>query len=290
MIQRIPGNPGPQRPRMLNIGCGARYHPDWVNIDLSPANDHILQHDLRKPLPFDRDSFQVVYHSHVLEHFSREEGRHLMRECYRVCCGGGIIRIALPDLEKTARTYIDILDQLDHGATHIELHHDWILLELLDQMVRTKPGGEMASFLKSAPQDLLGYLESRIGVLCHQVRGTSDCECRAGKWRIGNIIHHPGRMIVAARQMLFLGISGLLWGREGMERANNVLFRAQGEVHKWMYDRHSLTKLLAEVGFIQVRICDAAESRIPHWASFDLDTDANGNVLKPDSLFCEAVK
>jgi hypothetical protein len=67
-------------------------------------------------------------------------------------------------------------------------------------------------------------------------------------------------------------------------------FRQSGEVHKWMYDRYSLAACLGEAGFVQVRECSAFESGIPGWRDFHLDTEPDGTIYKPDSLYMEAVK
>jgi hypothetical protein len=65
-------------------------------------------------------------------------------------------------------------------------------------------------------------------------------------------------------------------------------FRVSGEIHQWMYDRYSLSKLLAETGFSNIRQCKADESDIPNFRSYLLDTEENGMIRKPDSLFIEA--
>jgi hypothetical protein len=57
-----------------------------------------------------------------------------------------------------------------------------------------------------------------------------------------------------------------------------------------MYDRYSLAQLLKEVGFHSPRVCAAAESAIPNFARFQLDTEPDGSVRKPDSLFMEATR
>jgi hypothetical protein len=56
-----------------------------------------------------------------------------------------------------------------------------------------------------------------------------------------------------------------------------------------MYDRFSLRRVLEQSGFRDPRRCAADQSRIPEFASYDLDT-VGGRVRKPDSLFMEAVK
>jgi hypothetical protein len=67
------------------------------------------------------------------------------------------------------------------------------------------------------------------------------------------------------------------------------LFRESGEIHRWMYDRFSLERLLTQAGFVDVKVCRADMSAIPDFNSYDLDTQCE-IVRKPDSLYMEAVK
>ncbi len=66
-------------------------------------------------------------------------------------------------------------------------------------------------------------------------------------------------------------------------------FRECVEVHYQVYDRYSLSMLLKEVGFVNIKVMSAFESNIPNWVDYNLDTQ-NGEVLKPDSLFIEGQK
>jgi len=65
-------------------------------------------------------------------------------------------------------------------------------------------------------------------------------------------------------------------------------FRKSGEIHQWMYDRFSLGKLMEKAGFSDIRAVKANESQIPGFETFHLDTNPDGSVRKPDSLFMEA--
>ena len=66
-------------------------------------------------------------------------------------------------------------------------------------------------------------------------------------------------------------------------------FRDSGEVHQWMYDDYSLKRLLEEQGFNSAVRKTASESYIKDWASYSLDTEPDGSVYKPDSLYMEAI-
>jgi SAM-dependent methyltransferase len=76
-------------------------------------------------------------------------------------------------------------------------------------------------------------------------------------------------------------------------RIENALLgdaRKRGEAHRWMYDRISLRVLLEDSGFRSICVCSAETSRIPNWPAYSLDTNADGSVYKPRSLYMEALK
>lgn len=62
------------------------------------------------------------------------------------------------------------------------------------------------------------------------------------------------------------------------------------ERHRWLYDRLSLARLLAEIGFREIEVCAHDVSRIPDHKSYHLDTLEDGQIRKPDSFFMEGVK
>lgn len=66
--------------------------------------------------------------------------------------------------------------------------------------------------------------------------------------------------------------------------------KKQGELHRWMYDKYTLTALLSDIGFKKVKVVTATSSRIEGWIDFDLDSDEDGRVYKPGSLYVEGVK
>lgn len=117
----------------MNLGCGLQVAPGWVNIDgslnalvanspkwmhavaysLSGARqfyakdyyrdtlskNFFVHHDLFYGIPLQDQIADFVYSSHFLEHLDRRTGRRLLEECLRVLKPGGVLRIAVPDLE-----------------------------------------------------------------------------------------------------------------------------------------------------------------------------------------------
>ncbi|MGH8678073.1 MAG: class I SAM-dependent methyltransferase, partial [Burkholderiales bacterium] len=114
--------------RLLNFGCGATFHPAWVNLDSSPVSPQVIRHDLREPFPFPANSFDGVYGSHVLEHLEPDAAIRLLKECHRVLKPGGIVRVVVPDLEVIARLYLESLEGAAAGDPNSEMRYDWAML------------------------------------------------------------------------------------------------------------------------------------------------------------------
>lgn len=67
-------------------------------------------------------------------------------------------------------------------------------------------------------------------------------------------------------------------------------FRESREIHQYRCDRFSLSRLLAKVGFVDIKVCQANESCIPNFNSYYLDVLPDGRIRKSDSLFMEGIK
>jgi len=90
-------------PLKLNVGCGKVKFPGWVNIDIEPGADLVI--DVRKGLPFDDNSVDLIYSEHFLEHLTFEEGEKILREFRRCLKKTGVLRIAMPDLGWVIQEY-----------------------------------------------------------------------------------------------------------------------------------------------------------------------------------------
>lgn len=89
--------------RRLHVGCGQIRLSEWVNADLSPRAELII--DLRWRLPFPACYLDRIYSEHVLEHLDYETAICFLREARRVLAHGGVIRIAMPDLDDLVEGY-----------------------------------------------------------------------------------------------------------------------------------------------------------------------------------------
>jgi predicted SAM-dependent methyltransferase len=275
----------------LNLGCGNRYHPDWINIDIAPQGDGVIAHDLSQGIPLPNDVCDVVYHSDVLEHIRRSDALPFMQECYRVLKPGGILRIAVPDLEEICRVYLKKLDAVVTGDAASADDYEWILLEMYDQTVREQSGGGMWIYLEQNPIPNEEFVYRRIGEEGRQI-------VRAMRTSQANSLERIRAKCLRDLVQSFRKFLGLLRKRllEFMLGPNDTRaleigrFRLGGQVHHWMYDRHSLAKLILAAGFRHPTIQSATRSQIPQWSKFNLDTLDDRTVIKPDSFFMEAVK
>ena len=270
---------------MLNLGCGRTHHPEWINIDISPSGPDIIACDFRGGLPFPEASFDVVYHAHVLEHFTRDEGAALMCEAARVLRPGGAIRVVVPDLEQIAVLYLEKLAAAIEGDAEARDDYEWMVLELLDQMVRQHSGGLMRQHLLDPNLRRATFVRSRIGAEFDAALGSPTSTSLLARLRRKG----ARRLVAMARDRAARGALHLIGGRRARANYEIGSFRDGGEVHKWMYDRYALAKLMERVGFTSIERCDAFTSRILGFAGYGLDV-LNGQARKPDSLYMEGIK
>jgi SAM-dependent methyltransferase len=211
---------------LVNLGSSARVAPGWNNVDFSwllrlarrPRLARFLHGagvvsdfryerlrrldpgavcwDLRRGVPFGDETFDVVYHSHVLEHLEREDAPGFLRECFRVLKRGGVLRVVVPDLEQLARRYADVVERLPARASRDE--HATAVDDILDQLVRVTPKAraDRPAAVRALVSVLVGdtrrsgekhrwmYDRFSLGWLLEETGFTDVAACEAGTSRI----------------------------------------------------------------------------------------------------------
>lgn len=271
--------------RLLNLGCGSRFHPSWVNVDIVSTGPGVIAHDLSQGIPFADETCDVVYHSHVLEHLRRSDAERFMRDCFRVLRPGGILRVAVPDLERICRTYLCKLEAALRGDADAADDYDWILLEMYDQTVREESGGEMKRYLARPTLHNEAFVYERIGAEGRELRKLlmehGNTAPAHGPWALA-------RSLVRSLARRLRDRAGRALSTFDARESRIGRFRLAGEVHQWMYDRWSLARLMTGAGFLNPIVLSPTESMIADWELFHLDTASDGSVTKPDSLYLEA--
>lgn len=242
---------------MVNLGCGSRWHSDWINIDFHGDNTNVFQHNLRKGLPLPDTSADCIYAGHCLEHFTPHDAEQFLRECARVLKPSGLLRIVVPDLEQAVRAYLVALDAARATADteEVALRHEWMIIELVDQLCRHQSGGEMLKLWARSKVPAEDFIISRIGT--EYLNARKRCK----------------------------GMKPPPYSTDPLQVGT---FRLGGEPHQWMYDELSLSRFLRRCDFVDVKRMNAVSSRLNNFARYCLDTNKDGTLYKPDSLYLEA--
>ncbi len=252
----------------VNCGCGDKFvtNREWVNLDFA-QREGVQSCNILKGLPFENQSVDVIFSSCMLEHFTMEQAKSHIAECYRILKSNGVIRIVVPDLENVCKEYLKILDLVRKDETY-QKKYEYIVIELLDQMTRMHSGGEMQKYWEDSSRDE-EYILYRTGY-------------PAG-WREHKVTKKSRlKMYIAYKKHRFFSrfnfYNYFCLGR----------FMLSGETHKWMYDEYSLCRLLETEGFKNIRKLKCNESAIENWDKYGLEVTDRGNEYKPHSLYVEA--
>lgn len=80
-------------PIYLNLGAGGNQLPP-------PWRNHDMDMDLRKPLPFADGTVDLIFAEHCVEHITPAEAWYFFIEAHRVLKSGGVLRVAVPSIER----------------------------------------------------------------------------------------------------------------------------------------------------------------------------------------------
>jgi hypothetical protein len=174
--------------------------------------------------------------------------------------------------------------------------YDWIMLELFDQIVRNYSGGNMLKYFirNSIPNE--EFVISRCGKEAKSL-------IEIGKNIYLESLKKP--LQTSSLRKILRYIKRKLKNENILNREYRIKkllskddynalqigrFRLGGEIHQWMYDSFSISNLLDFIGFKEIIQRDAFTSYINNWQDYNLDTELDGSIYKPDSNYVEAIK
>jgi len=117
----------------LQLGCCDRKIPGFVNVDIRSDQNPDVAYDISK-IDEIFNEVDLIYSSHVLEHFKRNEYMNVLKTWFKVLKPGGILRLSVPSLSAIVEYYnkyktIDrrMLGLLygDQGSPYSYHYHIW---------------------------------------------------------------------------------------------------------------------------------------------------------------------
>ena len=113
----------------LHLACGSRnFGNEWIHID-GGNFDHVHYHDIVN-LSFNANSVDLIYASHVLGYFDRQEVVDVLIEWMRVLKTGGLLRLAVPDFQAMANLYVSkgcpLVNFLGPLYGRMQMNNEWI--------------------------------------------------------------------------------------------------------------------------------------------------------------------
>lgn len=258
---------------------GPLFFKEWTNIKFSvrqgPRHAHVNVYDIRRPLSLPDATFDAVYACRVLEHLTPPEGERFVAELRRVLKRGGLCRISVPDLEQRCLAYLGRLrDCLAEPSSQNLMRYRWSVLELIDQLVRERPGGLLLECLKNGEFDA-EYAKETSGDTYTEFFSRDHSRPEQNQPMKGVVSIIRALLYKMLRAVKLLGVRGDP--------------HKTREASKWMYDRLSLTLLLEKQGFVQIDAKSYGESGINGWERYDFDRSNHGDYPIDPGLCMEAI-
>lgn len=90
----------------LNLGCWNRPIAHFTNVDIRSDTQADLIDDVSKLEKIDNNSVEIIYASHLLEHFKRFEIPSILKRWYEVLRSDGLLYVSVPDMAAVMEHYV----------------------------------------------------------------------------------------------------------------------------------------------------------------------------------------
>lgn len=147
----------------LHLGCFNQPVKGWYNTDITPhifisripfaahllmycgkmSKERLIEHragtfkkvhylNLSKKFPFNNNSVEAIFSSHVIEHLSPSVAEYMLSESLRILKPNGICRVVAPSLEMAISNYDNNFPErmlkmiFEHNHTNPKNRHQWM--------------------------------------------------------------------------------------------------------------------------------------------------------------------
>tara|TARA_Y100000991_G_C21928466_1_gene329746 strand:- start:49 stop:864 length:816 start_codon:yes stop_codon:yes gene_type:complete len=237
-------------PLLVNLACGNSYinNPDWINLDFNSNSKNVFKANLITNIPLKTNSADFVYSSHFIEHLDCEDLNQLLDEIFRILKPGGILRISTPNYEYLVKEYISLIKEKELND-EIKTKIKFVKLLIIDQIFRTKSGGNLKKFYLSLNENLSDY--------CKEIGGDFK---KAAKKKNRRLLSNLKR-ITLTKIFYKLRITLALLIAPKFFKNKNISMSQPGEMHRWIYDYFELKDILIEKGFLNIYKFKAGQTK-----------------------------
>ena len=95
--------------KRLNLGCGDMIIPGFINCDLYDEHADVKCDVIN--LPFEDNSIDEIYASHIIEHFDFQQAFDVLKEWKRVLKTDGVLTVETPDLLGSCKKFVESDEQ-----------------------------------------------------------------------------------------------------------------------------------------------------------------------------------
>ncbi|MBY5267710.1 hypothetical protein BB931_05000 [Spiribacter salinus] len=235
-------------------------------------------------------SVGVVYASHFFEHIPRDSIAGFLQECFRILAPGGSIRLVLPDFEEMASTYLKYRSTSEHEKA------EFLIVEIIDQAVRRRPGGELGDTYRQlrsqtgeSAAEMRQFINGRNGEAFGGLTNKSQFAPNSASKQASKQASRVLRTV--QRRIINIWIRACLRLLPSAFRAQNVSLAGIGERHQWLWDFHQVTDALHAAGFVDARKMAFDQTAIDDFPWQALDAGPDGSPRKgEESMYIEARK
>jgi hypothetical protein len=158
----------------------------------------------------------------------------------------------------------------------------WIKLQMLDQMVRERSGGDMWDAIQR------GYYDSEYAKERFEDVFEEFLPRPAQKTAAPRVVPPRPPWLRAIRRIAGRAYRSAAAKLQAKPQAAPIDPRRSFEADKWLHDRLSLRICLEQAGFRDYRVKDFRSSDIPGWDRFQLDKSKSGDHALEPSIYVEA--
>jgi predicted SAM-dependent methyltransferase len=249
-----------------------------------PDEPDLTNSSLEGKLRFSDNTFDAIYCFHVFEHLSWEEGLRCLKEMHRILKPGGVCRISTPNLEFFAEEYLkEVRATAEYGGDS-SFRYQWSMLNLIDQAVRKKSGGGMATLLSgnTIDQEYLKHLNGdSLNFVVDPNNGQSFDSVHKPTYFDGS----PAPLSFQIKKKAYALLRKVI-----LKTSPMLDVEIMNERNRWLYDQVSLAQLYRLADFSEVFRQEYNKSLIEDWFRYNYDASIYGDYPLEPSLFMEGRK